>query len=434
MLAALSIRDGLPHTLYAASLMPYGAARRHELMTADFYRFELDFGGFVRSLEEEMDRSRVFDRSDQRERAILISASTAPKYELEDSLEELRELATSSDVLVLDTVVQRLKAVNPKYLLGEGKLQELVTQGMDRGATLLIFDQDLNPSQIRAIAEATELKVIDRSQLILDIFARRAHSREGKVQVELAQLKYALPRLTGKGTAMSRLTGGIGGRGPGEMKLEIDRRRIRERITRLEAEMKTLAEARRQRKGRRTASNIPIVSIVGYTNAGKSTLLNALTRSSTLVEDKMFATLDTASRRLRFPREREIIITDTVGFIRDLPKDLLAAFRATLEELADADLLLHVVDIANERFEQQIASVEAILKDLGLADTPRLMVFNKTDTAPPEQTGHVLSRYGGDAAAVSALKPETLAPLLKAIEFRLWEAHKAEDFSAGVKV
>ena len=235
--------------------------------------------------------------------------------------------------------------------MGEGKIKELVITAMNRGATLLIFDQDLSPSQIKAIGEITELKVIDRSQLILDIFARRAHSRDGKVQVELAQLKYRLPRLSGKGTAMSRLMGGIGGRGPGEMKLEIDRRRVRDRINLLEKELKLLGEARRQRKARRVEKEVPIVSIIGYTNAGKSTLLNAMTKSETFVEDKLFATLDTASRRLRFPREREVVITDTVGFIRDLPKDLMSAFKATLEELEDADLLLHIVDASSPRFE-----------------------------------------------------------------------------------
>ena len=222
-----------------------------------------------------------------------------PKYEQEDSVEELRELAGSSDVFVLDSVIQRPKEINPKYLMGEGKVKEIVITAMNKGATLLIFDQDLTPSQIKSISELTELKVIDRSQVILDIFARRAHSRDGKVQVELAQLKYRLPRLTGKGTAMSRLMGGIGGRGPGEMKLEIDRRRVRDRIGLLERELKTLSKARSQRKSRRVDAKIPIVSIIGYTNAGKSTLLNALTKSRTFVEDKLFATLDTASRRLR---------------------------------------------------------------------------------------------------------------------------------------
>jgi GTP-binding protein HflX len=361
----------------------------------------------------------VIDQKDKRERAILVSASIAPRSVMEDTMEELKELAQSSDLLILDAVIQRLKEVNPRYLLGEGKLKEIVISAMDKGATLLVFDQNLAPSQIRAIAETTELKVIDRSQLILDIFAGRAHSRDGKAQVELAQLKYMLPRLTGKGTAMSRLMGGIGGRGPGEMKLEIDRRRIRERIARLEKELKILSEARRQRKQRRVENRVPIVSIIGYTNAGKSTLLNTLTRSTTIVEDKMFATLDTASRRLRFPREREIIITDTVGFIRDLPVDILAAFKATLEELEDADLLLHLVDMVSPRYEQQIASVEKILKDLNLNTKPRLLVFNKLDMAAKDEAAYMASRH--NAVAVSARQPETLAPLLNAIEQSLWE-------------
>src|SRR5208337_4138626 len=228
-----------------------------------------------------------------------------------------------------------------------------------------------------------------------------------------------LPRLTGKGTAMSRLMGGIGGRGPGEMKLELDRRRIRDRIARLEKELKILSEARRQRKQRRVGNRVPIVSIIGYTNAGKSTLLNTLTLSSTNVEDKMFATLDTASRRLRFPREREIIITDTVGFIRDLPRDLLAAFKATLEALEDADLLIHLFDMASPRHEQQIASVENILKDLRLDGKPRLLIFNKLDKVTKDEAAYMEARY--NAVAVSAKQPETLPPLLKAVEQGIWD-------------
>ncbi len=264
----------------------------------------------------------------------------------------------------------------------------------------------------------TELKVIDRSQLILDIFARRAHSKDGKVQVELAQLRYSLPRLTGKGTAMSRLMGGIGGRGPGEMKLEVDRRRVREKIDLLEKQLESLSRARQQRKARRVAQGIPIISIIGYTNAGKSTLLNNLTKSKTFVEDKMFATLDTASRRLRFPKERDVIITDTVGFIRDLPKDIFAAFRATLEELEDADLLLHVVDISNPRFEQQIKSVEKILSDLSLSEKPVLLIFNKEDLIDEEEARAVCERF--QAVSISALRPETFHQLLSAIESKLW--------------
>ncbi|MCG2709025.1 MAG: GTPase HflX, partial [Thermodesulfovibrionales bacterium] len=269
------------------------------------------------------------------------------------------------------------------------------------------------------IGELTELKVIDRSQLILDIFARRAHSRDGKVQVELAQLKYRLPRLTGKGTAMSRLMGGIGGRGPGEMKLEIDRRRVRDRITLLEKELKSLGEARKQRKQRRVEKRIPIVSIIGYTNAGKSTLLNSLTRSGVFVEEKMFATLDTASRRLRFPKERDVIITDTVGFIRDLPKDLMTAFKSTLEELQDADLLLHLVDISNPRFEQQMESVENILRELNLSDKKRIIVFNKTDKVAEDEIKNIALRY--NAIYISALRQSTFNPLLDVIEKNIWD-------------
>jgi GTP-binding protein HflX len=315
-------------------------------------------------------------------------------------------------------MIQRPKEINPKYLMGEGKLKELIINAMNRGATLLIFDQDLSPSQIKAITEFTELKVIDRTQLILDIFARRAHSKDGKVQVELAQLKYRLPRLTGKGTAMSRLMGGIGGRGPGEMKLEVDRRRVRDKINLLEKELKSLSEARRQRRHKRVQRGIPIVSIIGYTNAGKSTLLNSLTKSSVFVEDKMFATLDTSSRRLRFPREREVIITDTVGFIRNLPADLMAAFKATLEELGDADLLLHVVDASNPRFEQHIESVRKILEELHLSKKPGALVFNKIDKLGKEEVKNLTLRH--DAVAISALNSSTFQPLLNAIEERVF--------------
>ena len=425
IIAAIGVKDNLPDNIYTAHLMPRGSKKPVDVLSpVNFYRFNLDFIFFIESLEEEMDRKRLFDQKDLREKSILISVSKKPKYEQEDSLEELKELAFSSDVLVLDAVIQRPKDINPKYLMGEGKLKDVIINALNKGATLLIFDQDLNPSQVKAIGEITEIKVIDRSQLILDIFARRAHSRDGKVQVELAQLKYRLPRLTGKGTAMSRLMGGIGGRGPGEMKLEIDRRRVRDRITLLEKELKSLGEARKQRKQRRVEKMIPIVSIIGYTNAGKSTLLNSLTRSGVFVEEKMFATLDTASRRLRFPKERDVIITDTVGFIRDLPKDLMTAFKSTLEELQDADLLLHLVDISNPRFEQQMESVENILRELNLSDKKRIIVFNKADKAAEDEIKNIALRY--NAIYISALKQSTFNPLLDVIEQNIWDDRKFE--------
>lgn len=412
--------NGMPQNIYSAHLLPSGRGVLVSVLPQeDFYQFRFNFKDFIVSLEEEIQRDRVFEQSDRRERAILISADRRARHEMEDSIEELKELALSSDLLVLDSVIQRLKEINPKYLMGEGKLKEVIINALNLGATLLVFDQDLSPSQIKEIGELTEMKVIDRTQLILDIFARRAHSKEGKVQVELAQLKYRLPRLTGKGTAMSRLMGGIGGRGPGEMKLEVDRRRVRDRIHLLERELKSLSAGRRQRRQRRLERSIPIVSIIGYTNAGKSTLLNALTESETFAHDKMFATLDTVSRRLRFPKERELIITDTVGFIRDLPKDLVSAFKSTLDELNDANLLLHLVDASNPMFPQHMASVGKILSDLNLSEKPSIVVFNKIDKLSSEEAKNLSVRYG--AITISALDPETFGPLLKAIESQLWQ-------------
>jgi GTP-binding protein HflX len=287
----------------------------------------------------------------------------------------------------------------------------------------VIFDRELSPSQASAIAGRSDLKVVDRTQLILDIFAQRAESRDGKLQVELAQLKYSLPRLGEKDDSLSRLTGGIGGRGPGETKLEIGRRRARERVNHLEAQLKSISKQRQQRRRRRSRNAVPIVAIVGYTNAGKSTLLNTLTRSDVLAEDKLFATLDTRSRRLRFPEEREVIVTDTVGFIRELPRDLLAAFRATFEETADADLLLHVIDASDPAREEHIATTESLLDDLDLADIPRIQVYNKADLLPP---GHARSyiRGGDDVVLLSALNRETTRSLLDMIADRLrgrWE-------------
>ncbi|HEU0265005.1 MAG TPA: GTPase HflX [Geobacterales bacterium] len=392
-------------------------------------RFTLDFSVFIANLERELDRST---RGGQRvagatERGLLVSVSRRSQEEMLDSLEELKELARTDGVEVLDTVMQRPREISPRTLMGEGKLRDVVIRAMQLGATILIFDQELSPAQVRSIAEMTELKVIDRSQLILDIFARRATSLDGKVQVELAQLKYLLPRLIGRGVQMSRLMGGIGGRGPGETKLEIDRRRIRDRIARLERQLAELSKNRQQRRQKRVRGEVPIVSIVGYTNAGKSTLLNTLTGSQVFTENLLFATLDTSSRRLRFPREREVIVTDTVGFIRSLPKALLGAFRATLEELKDADLLLHLVDGTNPRFAEQIEQVEAILEELDLADKPRLLVFNKSDLLPPLKKSSPLlyakvrtlaRRYG--AISIAANERQSLAPLLVELERRFW--------------
>jgi GTP-binding protein HflX len=318
-------------------------------------------------------------------------------------------------------MIQRRPNIDPRTLLGKGKLDELLVRAMQLGADAIIFDRELQAAQVRSISEATDLKVIDRSQLILDIFAQRAQSHEGKIQVELAQLKYILPRLVmGQNSAFSRLAGGIGGRGPGETKLETDRRRVRDRIHRLEKELASQAKRREQRRKERQRHQVPTISIVGYTNAGKSTLLNALTASEVLAESRMFATLDPTTRRLRLPREREVIINDTVGFIRDLPPDLIAAFRSTLEEIDGSRLLIHLVDAANPRWQQQIASVDRILVELNVNRIPRLLVLNKTDLID-EMTREAMLRQlslesGIDAIAISASHRESLRPLLNQIE------------------
>lgn len=393
------------------------------------HRLRLDFADFVATRETELEKSLMeAQQSDVgAERGILISVTKEAREEAEDSLEELKELARTAGVKVIDTVIQRPRQFNPRFLMGEGKMRDVVIRALQLGATMLVFDQELSPAQVRSISAMTELKVIDRSQLILDIFARRATSQDGKVQVELAQLKYLLPRLTGRGVQMSRLMGGIGGRGPGETKLEVDRRRIRDRVAKLERELEELSRGRYQRRQKRVKAGVPIVSIVGYTNAGKSTLLNALTRSSVFTENLLFATLDTSTRRLRFPREREVIITDTVGFIRSLPESLLGAFKATLEELQDADLLLHLVDCSNPRFAEQIEQVTAILEELGLGEKPRLLVFNKSDLLAPLKKldplafmkVRQLARTSG-AISVAATDKASLQPLLTEMERRFW--------------
>lgn len=398
-------------------------------------QLELDFPSWIREREEEFARQTQMKAIERGERAILVCIATGERggLEPEDSMAELRELARSADVHVVHEMTQHRARLDPKTLMGAGKLQELVIQALWHDADLVIFDQNLNPTQARNLAERTELRVIDRTQLILDIFAQRAKSRDGKLQVELAQLKYRLPRLVHRDDSLSRLGAGIGGRGPGETKLEIDRRRVRERITHLERELKRMRQGRQERRRRR--HGLPVISIVGYTNAGKSTLLHALTQSSVPIADKMFATLDPASRRLRFPRERDVIITDTVGFIRDLPPDLVAAFRATLEELEEADVLLHVVDASTPDFERRIESVHRILDELGLYDRPEgkrpeILVFNQIDRLSPEEAIALAERF--DAIPISALKKIGLNQLLLRVDQVLWqEEPRQQDVSAS---
>jgi len=412
--------DGNPGNLYLAHLLPPdGKGRMCQILKAvPFPQCSLSFDRFILELEAEVQAALSHQAvKEGDESAIIVSASPQGRAEQADRLDELAELARSAGVAVIDRVAQRTADGHQRYLLGSGKLKEVLIQTLHKGGDMVIFDQTLSPAQSRAIAEMTDIKVIDRTQLILDIFARRAHSREGKVQVELAQLRYLLPRLSGKGTQLSRLGGGIGTRGPGETKLETDRRRIRDRITRLEHELEHVARQQGQRRARRGRHNLPVVSLVGYTNAGKSTLLNVLTDSQVSAENRVFETLDTTSRRLRFPQDREIIVTDTVGFIRDLPQELLGAFRTTLEELREADLLIHIVDVGAVDIDVQITAVVAILRELDLDAIPRMLVFNKCDQLPAYHVEPLCRRYR--AIGISALHADSLRPLLAAIEAEL---------------
>ena len=429
LIAAIDVDPdtGLPGVVRSAHLLPLRAGELQQLTSSAPYAFldpqipsqvNIDFLAMINSLEEEMARNRqTARRAEVRDRTILVSVVTGPLSDAEESLAELSELAASAGVVVQDKVIQRRRTIDPRTVLGRGKLDELLIHALQLGADMLVFDRELAPAQVRSLSEATDLKVIDRSQLILDIFAQRAQSREGKIQVELAQLKYLLPRLiAGQDSAFSRLAGGIGGRGPGETKLETDRRRVRDRIHRLEKEIMTQRQRRQERRKERTRNALPLVSIVGYTNAGKSTLLNTLTESNVRAEQRMFATLDPTSRRLRLPRDQEIIISDTVGFIRDLPPDLLTAFRATLEEISDSKLIIHLVDASNPRFAQQVESVERILRELHLSEIPTILALNKVDRVDPISAQAIMRQVSAgtrESVAISALDARTLEPLLE---------------------
>lgn len=415
---ALPLPEGEAMLLSADGSLPY-----RQVGPLPFGRLEVNFGELIQALEDEFarrTRTRAVTAKDGR--AILVHVSDKAKahnhFAAEESLRELSELSRTAGVQVMDTVLQSRERIDPKFVLGKGKLDEVVLRAAELDVETLIFDHNLTPSQAAAIVKHTDLKVVDRTQLILDIFAQRAESSDGKLQVELAQLKYALPWLSLKDNALSRLTGGIGGRGPGETKLEVGRRKAKERVSFLEAQLRKLSKQRTQRRRRRGRQDVPVVSIVGYTNAGKSTLLNALTGASVLAEDKLFATLDTRSRRLRFPEEREVVITDTVGFIRDLPKDLFSAFRATFEEAADADLLLHVVDAADPARDRQIETTVDLLEQLGLGGIPRILVYNKVDMLPKEQA-RLLGWGRADMVAISATDRESTRELLGKIAERL---------------
>lgn len=423
-MVSIAVRDdglpGLAHTATLRATQNPGEDPTELLDAVHPASLDVDFQVLMRDLEADLARLDTGREIGDGERAILVAVTAGRRRdELETHMDELRELSRSAGVEVVDVVTQFKPRPDPKTVVGRGKLEDLAIRSFQQDADLVIFDQNLTPTQARNLSERMELRVIDRTQLILDIFAQHARTRDGKLQVELAQLQYRLPRLAQRADlSLSRLAGGIGGRGPGETKLEMDRRRTRDRITRLQRDLKKLAGQRGNRRRRRDRRSVPVLSIVGYTNAGKSTLLRALTRTDVHVEDKMFATLDPVSRRLRFPREREVIVTDTVGFIRDLPPELVEAFRATLEELEDANLLLHVVDVSAPDFERRIEAVRGVVEEIGLAELQELLVFNQIDKLPPGMGETLARRYG--AAPISALDRSGFAGLLERAEAMLW--------------
>ena len=433
MVAVEVLENGLPGLAHIAALRP--ASRDGEgiehLESRPPAALDLDFRAWIRAREEELARQDHTRKVGTNERAILVSVTAGRKpLDIETQIEELFELSNSAGVEVVDVLTQHRQHLDRKYLMGSGRLQDLVIRAFQSDVDLVIFDQNLTPTQARNLSSRLELRVIDRTQLILDIFAQRATTKDGQLQVELAQLRYLMPRLAQRADiSLSRLAGGIGGRGPGESKLEVDRRRVRDRVARLERQLKKLRGQRESRRRRRTRRELPTLSIVGYTNAGKSTLLHALTQTDVHIADQMFATLDPTSRRLRFPHDGDVIITDTVGFIRDLPADLVAAFGATLEELGSADLLLHVVDATASDMERRIEAVREVLRKIHVAETPELLVFNRMDRLPPGVCAAIAERHGG--VPVSALRGLGLGALIERASEMLGSDTLQRDFIAS---
>lgn len=419
LIGALEVKDGgTAGKFQTAHVLPLNSGG--ELWKISDYNdlggVDIDFQEFIRNIENELEESYLdFGGNKAKEGAFLAGFSTRSKAEAEESVEELEELARSAGKIVLDKTVQIRKQIDPRYLIGKGKLKEIILKAAQIGADTLIFDAELTPAQVRGVSEETNLRVMDRTELILEIFADRAVTNEGKIQVQLAQLKYLLPRLTGKGVELSQLGGGIGTRGPGEKKLEEQRRMIRERIGQFEKQIEGLSRRREHTRKRRRETGIPTVTLIGYTSVGKSTMFNALTKSSVAAEARLFSTLNPTTRKLMLPSGKEILLTDTVGFIRNLPKELVNAFRATLEELGGSSLLIHVADASDPLVEERIESVENILGTTGYDLVPRFIVLNKIDAAPADVIERLQRLY--KAPVVSALnKRETFGDFMERLD------------------
>lgn len=424
-MAAVGVSDGKPTQLYAAYLGDFDedTGSRAALVYGPMRPYKLPQKALIAEIFNSDDRFRSTTKeveAVEQERAVLVGMDNDEGY---DTLEELNELAKTAGALVVGKVRVRRRTIDNATYVGSGKANELSLMGSELEADLFIFDDELSAIQLRTLEETLGARVIDRTTLILDIFAARATSREGKLQVELAQMRYRLPRLIGQGQVLSRLGGGIGTRGPGEKKLEIDRRRIRRRVFELETELSEIEKQRGLRRESRKANRIPLVALVGYTNAGKSTMLNALTDSNVLAEDKLFATLDPVVRKITLSGGTEALLSDTVGFINKLPHDLVEAFKSTLEEVSNSDLILQVVDISCPYHEKQMRVVDGVLESLHAADIPRIIVFNKADAIPscdlPAESKNRLN--------VSALCGTGIEKLLSAVELKLNSARTEVD-------
>lgn len=424
-MAAVGVSDGKPTQLYAAYLGDFDedTGSRAALVYGPMRPYKLPQKALIAEIFNSDDRFRSTTKeveAVEQERAVLVGMDNDEGY---DTLEELNELAKTAGALVVGRVRVRRRTIDNATYVGSGKANELSLMGSELEADLFIFDDELSAIQLRTLEETLGARVIDRTTLILDIFAARATSREGKLQVELAQMRYRLPRLIGQGQVLSRLGGGIGTRGPGEKKLEIDRRRIRRRVFELETELSEIEKQRGLRRESRKANRIPLVALVGYTNAGKSTMLNALTDSNVLAEDKLFATLDPVVRKITLSGGTEALLSDTVGFINKLPHDLVEAFKSTLEEVSNSDLILQVVDISCPYHEKQMRVVDGVLESLHAADIPRIIVFNKADAIPscdlPAESENRLN--------VSALRGTGIEKLLSAVELKLNSARTEVD-------
>lgn len=424
-MAAVGVSDGKPTQLYAAYLGDFDedTGSRAALVYGPMRPYKLPQKALIAEIFNSDDRFRSTTKeveAVEQERAVLVGMDNDEGY---DTLEELNELAKTAGALVVGKVRVRRRTIDNATYVGSGKANELSLMGSELEADLFIFDDELSAIQLRTLEETLGARVIDRTTLILDIFAARATSREGKLQVELAQMRYRLPRLIGQGQVLSRLGGGIGTRGPGEKKLEIDRRRIRRRVFELETELSEIEKQRGLRRESRKANRIPLVALVGYTNAGKSTMLNALTDSNVLAEDKLFATLDPVVRKITLSGGTEALLSDTVGFINKLPHDLVEAFKSTLEEVSNSDLILQVVDISCPYHEKQMRVVDGVLESLHAADIPRIIVFNKADAIPSCD----LPAESESRLNVSALRGTGIEKLLSAVELKLNSARTEVD-------